>query len=222
MKLSFFSVQYNRFSGTIPRSMYNLSSLLTFAVAGNQIQGSLPFDIGITLPNIEVFIFGDNQFTGSILVSISNATNLDTFEMGINKLSGKVPSLEKLNRLTFLSLFLNHLGSGEKDDLSFLCSLTDTSYLTFLDINGNNFGGKFPKCIGNFLTTLSAFYLDNNKISENIPVEIGKLTNLEDLRTWNNKLSGNIPFEIGIFHKLEYLDLSQNKFSGNILLGSKV
>ena len=195
---------------------------MTFSVFGNQIQGSLPFDIGITLPNIEVFIFGDNQFTGSILVSISNATNLDTFEMGINKLSGKVPSLEKLNRLTFLSLFLNHLGSGEKDDLSFLCSLTDTSYLTFLDINGNNFGGKFPKCIGNFLTTLSAFYLDNNKISENIPVEIGKLTNLEDLRTWNNKLSGNIPFEIGIFHKLEYLDLSQNKFSGNILLGSKV
>ena len=88
MKLSFFSVQYNRFSGTIPRLVYNLSSLLTFAVSGNQIQGSLPFNIGITVPNIKVFIFGDNQFTGSILVSISNATNLDTFEMRINKLSG--------------------------------------------------------------------------------------------------------------------------------------
>ncbi|XP_050281611.1 putative receptor-like protein kinase At3g47110 [Quercus robur] len=149
MKLSGISVQVNRFSGTIPRSMYNLSSLLTFAVSENQIQGSLPFDIGITLPNIEVFIFADNQFTGSIPVSISNATNLDTFEMGNNKLSGKVPSLEKLNRLTFLSLFLNHLGSGETDDLN------------------------------------------NNKISENIPAEIGNLINLEDLRTGNNKLSGH-------------------------------
>ncbi|XP_075644325.1 LRR receptor-like serine/threonine-protein kinase EFR isoform X2 [Castanea sativa] len=216
MKLSAISVEVNRFSGTIPRSMYNLSSLLTFAVAGNQIQGSLPFDVGITLPNIEVFIFAANQFTGSIPVSISNATNLDRFEMGINELSGKVPSLEKLNRLTFLSLFLNHLGSGETDDLNFLCSLTNTTYLTFLEINSNNFRGKLPKCIGNFSTILSAFYLDNNKISENIPAEIGNLINLEDLRTWNNKLSGNIPFEIGILHKLQYLDLSQNKFSGNI------
>ena len=84
----FFSVQYNRFSGTISCLMYNSSSLLTFAISENQIQGSLPFNIGITLPNIKVFIFGDNQFTGSIPVSISNATNLDTFEMGINKLSG--------------------------------------------------------------------------------------------------------------------------------------
>ena len=62
MKLSiFFSVQYDRFSGTIPHLTYNLSSLLTFAIFENQIQGSLPFNIVITLPNIKVFIFGDNQ-----------------------------------------------------------------------------------------------------------------------------------------------------------------
>uniref|UniRef100_A0A7N2LD80 non-specific serine/threonine protein kinase n=1 Tax=Quercus lobata TaxID=97700 RepID=A0A7N2LD80_QUELO len=216
MKLSIIDAECNTFSGTIPRSMYNLSSLWVFAVGGNQIQGSLPFDIGITLPNIEEFIFSENQFTGSIPVSISNATNLDTFEMASNKLSGKVPSLEKLNRLTFLSLSVNHLGSGETEDLSFLCSLTNTTYLTFLEINLNNFGGKLPKCLGNFSTTLSDFYLDDNKISENIPAEIGNLINLEDLRIGNNKLSGNIPFEIGILHKLVYLDLSQNKFSGNI------
>nr|XP_023921399.1 probable LRR receptor-like serine/threonine-protein kinase At3g47570 isoform X2 [Quercus suber] len=216
MKLSAISVEVNRFSGTIPRSMYNLSSLLTFAVAGNQIQGSLPFDIGITLPNIEEFIFAKNQFTGSIPVSISNATNLNKFEMGNNKLNGKVPSLEKLNRLTSFILTSNHLGSGEPDDLSFLCSLTNTTYLTLLHINGNNFGGKLPKCIGNFSATLFTFYLDNNKISESIPAEIGNLINLGDLQAGNNKLSGNIPFEIGILHKLVRLDLSQNKFSGNI------
>jgi hypothetical protein len=74
---------------------------MTFAVSGNQIQGSLPSDIGITLPNIQTFIFSDNQFTGSIPVSISNASNLNIFELGQNQLIGKVPPLEKLNQLIF-------------------------------------------------------------------------------------------------------------------------
>jgi Leucine-rich repeat (LRR) protein len=85
-----------------------------------------------------------------------------------------------------------------------------------LDIDGNNFGGELPKCIGNFSTILAYFYLDNNKISGNIPAEIGNLINLEDLQMWNNTLSGNIPFEIGMLYKLKRLDLSQNKFSENI------
>ena len=33
---------------------------------------------------------------------------------------------------------------------------------------------------------------------------------------WNNKLSSNIPFEIGKFHKLQYLALSQNNFFRNM------
>ncbi|KAK4592283.1 hypothetical protein RGQ29_016706 [Quercus rubra] len=216
MKLSKISVQVNRISGTIPCSMYNLSSLLTFAVSENQIQGSLPFDIGITLPNIEVFIFSDNQFTGSIPVSISNATNLARFEMDNNKLSGKVPSLEKLNRLTFLSLSLNHLGSGETDDLSFLCSLTNTTFLFSLLIDGNNFGGKLPKCIGNFSTTLTQLVLANNKIYGKIPTELGNLINSERLEMQQNKFSSNIPHEIGKLHKLQVLTLNTNNFYGNI------
>jgi hypothetical protein len=134
-------VQINRLSGTIPRSIFNISSLMTFVVSENQIQGSLPSDIGITLPNIQTLLFSDNQFTGSIPVSISNASNLNMFELGKNQLIGKVPSLEKLNQLMFLSILLNHLGNGGTNDLSFLCSLTNATDLMILDINGNNFGG---------------------------------------------------------------------------------
>jgi Leucine-rich repeat (LRR) protein len=212
-KLTFFAVGSNRLSGTIPSSMFNISSLINFDVGDNQIQGHLPSDIGITLQNIEIFGIHNNQFTGSFPISIANASNLDTLDLAINKLIGKVPSLEKLNRMSLFSITLNHL---EANDLSFLCSLTNSTYLTILAISANNFGGKLPECIGNFSTTLTILDLSVNKISGNIPSEIENLINLEELDMWSNKLSGEIPSEIGKLQNLQVLDLSENNLSQNI------
>jgi Leucine-rich repeat (LRR) protein len=215
-KLSYFQVFGNRLSGTIPPSIFNLSFLEKFDVGVNQIQGRLPSDIGITLPNIKAFSIFNNQFIGSIPVSISNASNLYALQLNGNNLSGKVPSLEKLNRMIFFRISFNNLGNGGENDLSFLCSLTNASYLTSLVINVNNFGGELPKCVANFSTTLRDLLLDNNKIFGNIPNGIGNLINLQRLTMWQNKLSGNIPFEIGKLQKLQYLALNTNDFYGNI------
>uniref|UniRef100_A0A7N2LDI2 non-specific serine/threonine protein kinase n=1 Tax=Quercus lobata TaxID=97700 RepID=A0A7N2LDI2_QUELO len=215
-KLEFFSFGLNRLFGRIPPSIFNLSSLKYFDVGRNQIQGHLPLDIGITLPNIENLSVADNQFTGPIPISISNASNLKSLQFSGNKLRGGVPSLEKLNGLSVFVIGFNKLGNGGANDLSFLCSLTNATYLTILGISVNNFGGELPKCIVNFSTNLKTFVLDNNKISGKIPIGIGNLTNLERLDIWNTALSGNIPFEIGKLHKLQYLALSQNNFFGNM------
>ena len=166
------------------------------------IQGHLPLDIGITLPNIEFFSISGNQFIGSIPDSISNATNLDTLQLNINKLNGKIPSLEELNKMTRFCISKNLLGNGRANDLGFLCSLTNATYLITLQISTNNFGGELPKCIGNFLTNLTQLALDNNKIFGKIPTEVGNLINLLRLDMWQNKLSGNIPYEIGNLQKL--------------------
>ncbi|XP_030924651.1 LRR receptor-like serine/threonine-protein kinase EFR [Quercus lobata] len=203
MKLTFFGVGVNRLSRRIPPSIFNLSSLKVFVVGLNQIQGHLPSDIGITLPNIEKISISSNQFTGPIPISISKASNIKLLELDENKLRGRVPSLEKLYRVSMFVIAFNELGNGGANDLIFLCSLTNSTYLTYLVINMNNFGGELPKCIVNFSTTLTFLYLDNNKISGNIPLGIGNLINLEDLRMWNNKLSGNIPSEIGKLRKLQ-------------------
>ena len=212
-----FVVSSNRLSGTVPPLIFNLSSLEKIDVGLNyQIQGHLPSDIGITLPNIRFFSTAYNQFTGAIPVSISNATNQDTLQMNDNNFSGKVPSLEKLNRILLLVITNNSLGNGGENDLCFLCSLTNATNLSILDVNANNSGGELPKCIGNFSTTLYSLLLDNNKISGEIPIEIGNLISLERLEMWMNKLSGNISSEIGKFQKLQYLDLYHNNFSGNI------
>jgi Leucine-rich repeat (LRR) protein len=182
-----------------------------FDVSVKQIQGRLPLDIGITLPNIKGLSISNNQFTGSIPVSISNASNLYFLQMSDNNLSGKVPSLEKLNRIIVFRIPFNNLGNGEKNDLSFLCSLKNSTDLTALGISGNNFGGELPKCVANLSTTLTELVLDNNKIFGNIPNGIGNLINLQRLEMWQNKLSGNIPFEFGKLHKLQGLSLNTKK-----------
>ena len=212
----YFLVEENRLSGTIPPSIFNLSSLEIFDVEDNQIQGHLLLDIGITLPNIQFFSVTQNQFTGSIPVSISNSSNLYSLQLSMNKLSGKVPSLEKLNRMIFFSIALNNLGNGGENDLSFLFSLTNSTYLTILAINVNNFGGDLPKCLANLSTTLTQLHLDNNKIFGNIHNGIGNLINLQRLEMLQNKLSGNIPFEIGKLQKLQEFALNTNDFYGNI------
>ena len=161
-KLTFIGISSNMLSGTIPPSISNLSSLVTFDVGFNQIQGHLPLDIAITLLNFEAFIIGNNRFSGSIPISIPNASNLVKFQLNENKLVGNVPSLEKLNGILSFLICLNHLGSGGANDLSFLYSLTNATYLTKLQIQVNSFGGELPKCIVNFSTTLTILNLDNN------------------------------------------------------------
>ncbi|XP_030962200.1 probable LRR receptor-like serine/threonine-protein kinase At3g47570 [Quercus lobata] len=215
-KLKIFAVGSNRLSGTIPPLFFNISSITKIDVAVNQIQGHLPSDIAITLPNLETFTISNNQFIGSIPISISSALNLHVLNLAENKLTGKVPSLEKLNRVRWFSIAENQLGNGGANDLSFLCSLSNATNLSDLEINTNNFGGELPKCIGNISTSLTFFYLNNNKISGNIPGVIGNLINLEDIEMWNNKFSGNIPFILGNLQKLQFLDVSQNNFIGNI------
>ncbi|XP_030963548.1 probable LRR receptor-like serine/threonine-protein kinase At3g47570 [Quercus lobata] len=199
----------NRLSSRIPPSIFNMSSLIVFDVGDNQIQGHLPSDIGITLPNIEEIFIYINQFVGPIPISISNASNLELLELTDNKLRGRVPSLEKLYRVSVFALAYNELGNGGANGLSFHCSLTNSTYLTILAIGNNNFGGELPKCIANFSTTLTILSLKSNKISGNIPTGIENLTNLESLNMGNNKLSGHIPFEIGKLHKLQYLGLGK-------------
>ena len=143
-------------------------------------------------------------------------SHLEVLELNSNQLTGEVPSLEKLNRISFFIITWNNLGNGGANDLSFLCSLKNATYLHLLEINANNFGGDLPKCISNLSTTLTILLLDNNLIFGKIPIEIGNLINLERLDMWKNKLSSNILFEIGKLQKLQILALNTNNLYGNI------
>ncbi|KAG8480043.1 hypothetical protein CXB51_025163 [Gossypium anomalum] len=220
------SLAANAISGTLPVAMFNLSNIRFFDIGENKIQVTLYTDLAITMPYVEFFSVRGNKIAGQIPISITNASNLHVLQFNDNRLSRKVPSLEKLDKLSTLQLAVNDLGHGREGDLNFLCTLVNNTKLEFLFISDNNFGGVFPKCVGNFSNTLLRLEIDENKIMGRIPDGIGNLVNLEALFASENQLSevgldfnnlqGNIPPSIGKCQSLLELTVSYTNLSGPI------
>ncbi|CAN1838550.1 Receptor kinase-like protein Xa21 [Linum perenne] len=207
-------LNFNNLSGEIPASIFNLTSLTDLSFGLNyQLHGSLPWNLGLTLPHLENFDVAFNQFTGSVPPSLSNASDLVLLQIDKNNFTGSMPSMENSNKLSRFIISKNSLGSGKANDLSFLSSLFNATNLEV--IHNNKISGNIPSGIQH-LVNLAEFWAYNNDLSGTIPSSIGKLKSLEILQLHNNKLSGHIPSSVGNLKNLEYLDLSYNMLSGSI------
>lgn len=98
-------------------------------------------DFGFTLPNLQHFDITFNYFTGAIPPSIKNASKLERFVVAENKLTREMPHLQNLQRLSWFVITTKNLGSAGRDDLNFLCSLTNANRLEVLQVNDKNFEG---------------------------------------------------------------------------------
>ena len=202
-------------TGTLPLSLYNVSTIEYFALHENKLEGSLPPNLGHTLPNLEYFFFQANNFSGVIPATISNASNLVLFQISSNNFTGKVPSFARSSNFETLGLFFNNLGYAESDDLNFLNDLVNCTNIKNLGFGGNNLGGAIPESISN-MTRLSRLGFSDNQISGNIPTGIGNLVNLKILQSGSNHLSGPIPSTLGRLRNMYLLGFEDNKLSGMI------
>ncbi|KAL6906131.1 hypothetical protein ACP4OV_003732 [Aristida adscensionis] len=216
-------MSYNSLSGTVPACLYNISSLTYLNLAINYFNGSIPFDIGYTLPRIESLIFQENYIQGQIPPSLANTTNLEYLNLAHNGFRGVIPSFGSLYKLNKLNLVSNQLEAG---DWSFLSSLTNCTQLQVLYLatnilqgslpsSKNYFSGNLPASIGN-LANLTLLNLSQNKLSGKIPLSIGKLRQLNKLYMQENNLSGPIPSALGDCKNLIILNLSCNILNESI------
>lgn len=207
----------NHLSGIIPSSLYNLSNLEYFAVAGNQLEGSFPSTIGLSFPKLQFLYVGGNQFSGSVPVSLSNVSQLLEADFSINNFSSFVPvSFSKLQNLRLLNLQRNALGGHDRDEMSFLNSMTNLTSLQVLGLNGNGLSGILPRSISNISANLRELWLGSNNIYGNIPSEIADLQSLVGLGIEYNSLSGPIPSDIGKLSRVVKLLLNGNGLTGSI------
>ncbi|KAM3733584.1 hypothetical protein ACB098_11G147400 [Castanea mollissima] len=215
-KLQVLRLQNNTINGKIPINLASCTNLNFLQVSYNLLTGEIPSNLG-TLSKLRFFAIPQNNVTGSIPNSFGNMSSLEVFSAFFNQLGGSIPDsfgqLTKLtlNRMNHFHISNDNLGNWGENDLGFLCSLTNDTYLTSLHINGNNFGGELPKCIGNLSTTLISLTI----YQVIFPLKLECFKNYNFLALNNNNFYGNIPSKIGKLQKLQLLALNTNNFYGN-------
>ncbi|XP_028779707.1 receptor-like protein 9a isoform X3 [Neltuma alba] len=131
--LMYLHLQGNHFMGSLPSTLANSSSLLTFDLMHNKFSGRIPRWIS-SFSSLRVLMLKENKLEGSIPTHLCELKNIRLLDLSQNKLSGGIPYC------------LNNIGFGNMDAASeieigsFIVSWTTrSSHYRFDSITGKVF-----------------------------------------------------------------------------------
>ncbi|KAF0891035.1 hypothetical protein E2562_005128 [Oryza meyeriana var. granulata] len=165
--LLFLDLRFNRFVGTVPAPIFDLSVVALFlnnngfygripdnfgsttaeylVVANNQFTGPIPRSIYNTSANLSEVLFLNNQLSGCLPYEIGLVEGLTVFDAGGNEITGPIPlSLGCLGSVEELNLAGNQL-YGHIPDV--LCMLAKTGKLQNLSLSDNYFHSVGHHCL---------------------------------------------------------------------------
>ncbi|CAI7771390.1 unnamed protein product [Closterium sp. NIES-54] len=203
-------VSDNRFHGSIPDTLFSLTSLRTLMASRNLLSGALPSALQ-TSASLEQLHLEGNGLAGFLPdFSRWNTSIYDLFLAG-NNLTGHIPaSISTLTSLRILSLHSNQL------DGSFPTTLLSITSLESLLLARNSIQGSLPDNLGQ-LSSLRHLWLSRNKLTGKLPSSFCNLSRLEILYMSSNSFYGPIPDCLfNAFPCLNRLDVSHNSFYGRI------
>ncbi|KAI3705908.1 hypothetical protein L1987_76157 [Smallanthus sonchifolius] len=207
--LSHFTVSYNLFSGYVPKTLKNCSSLVRVRLENNQLTGNISQDFGI-YPELDYMDLSYNKFYGEVSSNWGLCPNLTRLKISNNNLSGKIPTeLGGATSLVELNLSSNHLVGEIPKSFERLRSLMK------LYLDNNKISGTIPSDLGN-LYNLEELNMAKNSLSGPINENLGQCLRLRILNLSTNKFEGVIPVRMSKLEKLETLDISHNNLSGSI------
>ncbi|KAL4271495.1 hypothetical protein GQ457_13G030200 [Hibiscus cannabinus] len=216
----------NRLNGPLPLAFHNSSSLVTLDLSGNNLSGSIPKWID-TLSSLSVLLLKANHLQGGIPVQLCKLYSLSIIDLSQNMFSGPIPScLGNLtlptaeNKILPQGLFTLHTYSISSEILgsSKLAKGSDEQYpssYTDESIELTTKSGSYSY-VGFILENLAAIDLSCNKLTGQIPPELGNLSEIHSLNLSHNNLIGVIPSSFSKLKQLESLDLSYNNLTGEI------
>ncbi|XVF04093.1 hypothetical protein REPUB_Repub05bG0052000 [Reevesia pubescens] len=169
--LEHLDLSYSTLSGSIPRSLGNLSQLSYLDLLGNHLSGKIPSSI-TNLTQLESLNIGENQLVGSIPNKVNAFPNLINLDLYANLLNGTLPSwLFNISSLKLIDLGDNLL-TGPLKEFQY-------KSLEYISFSNNKFQGPLPSSISQQVN-LSDLSLSSNNLSG--IVEFGMFSKLQNLR----------------------------------------
>ncbi|XP_031120598.1 probable leucine-rich repeat receptor-like serine/threonine-protein kinase At3g14840 isoform X1 [Ipomoea triloba] len=208
MKLEYISLTVNRLSGSIPKYLGNITTLVLLNLENNLFNGTIPPELG-KLANLQKLMLAANYLTGEFPKELNVLTKLTEFRLGRNNFTGKLPSFQTLKNLQKLELQATGFEGPIPENISALTSLIQ---LRISDLNGGV--SIFPTF--NNMTGMTTLILRRCNISGKIPEYIANMTSLRQLDLSFNNLEGGIDGLQGLHDKVQYMYLMNNSLSGQI------
>ncbi|XP_039001521.1 receptor like protein 22-like [Hibiscus syriacus] len=220
--LRLLDLSHNHFSGSIPASLGNLTTIASLDFSSNEFGGPIP-DVFGNLIKLTALDFYDCKFTALYLSNnsltgpinqIQKPKSIQRVYLAKNDIHGEIPtSFIGLIKLTHLDLSSNNFSAAvEFDVLSKMKSLTE------LDLSNN----KLLSCSSIDSGNNSTFRVLENLVTLDLGFNLlqGSLPapppSLQEFLISKNKLSGEIPPSICNLTSLDILDLSSNYLGGII------
>ncbi|XP_022636498.1 receptor-like protein 12 [Vigna radiata var. radiata] len=205
----------------IPFSIKNCTWLIMLDLSENKLSGSIPDWIG-TKEVLKILSLGKNQFFGSLPITVCCLRSIQVLDLSLNNLSGKIPKC--INNLISMAAETEYYSVSHSYDLEAWLTWKGSKQIFMdeslellknIDLSSNHFSEEIPVEIEK-LSGLISLNLSRNNLIGKIPSSIGNLTSLETLDLSRNQLVGSIPSSLAQIYFLSVLDLSYNHLSGEI------
>ncbi|KAG6632841.1 hypothetical protein CIPAW_12G006800 [Carya illinoinensis] len=229
-KLKHLYLQGNEFTGSIPKVLFNSSSLLTLDIGYNNFTGNISVEIK-QLQGLRVLLLSGNHFTGIIPNQLCLLRMISIMDLSKNAFSGTIPQC-------LHDIYFGKIADPSSDDFSLKVDTYSPnlgSIYTYKGFSGNDaykysylqyvdteveieFVTKYrPSSYkGSILGYMSGLDFSCNNLTGGIPPTLGQIASLHALNLSYNQLTGKIPITFSKLAQLESLDLSHNNLSGEI------
>ncbi|XP_075108901.1 cuscuta receptor 1 [Nicotiana tabacum] len=210
----------------------NISSLITLDLGNNSFTGSIPHTIG-SLSNLNFLLLNHNQLEGNIPAQICLLNELSIMDLSFNKIYGSLlpclgnliqakrdgkirtliyasfPKEAWLNFLTWKISTMHYHNRYSMGESNF--GMMDVETQVQFSTKRNTYTYK-----GSILKYMSGIDLSSNRLTGEIPIELGNLSKIHALNLSHNHLIGRIPESFSYLHEVESLDLSYNSLNESI------
>ncbi len=240
-RLRALSLYRNKLRGPLPAELGDLSALRELMVHDNALDGRIPDRIGC-LPALRWISLSNNCFHGP-LPELAELKMLNAFFMSGNAgLCGELPmALSSFSSLQYISFDRTQLqipaGAGFRQWLDGITNYSGAEWnaasdrealIALYEATGGPAWknrtrwlsdaplGEWHGVRTNAAGRVERLLLgDNNLVGAGL-CELGRLSELKELRLDHNRLSGQIPPSLGSLVRLNALDLSHNRLTGTV------